>query len=246
MKKQNKKINKKQGSGLSKKTKKIIGIIVSILVGALVFTTLMLFPKGSGSFTSIINIGDTISNEDLSLSVTNIVVTDTLGEVTAKEGNTFVCVSYEYYMTGFVNDGSQDLNLETDIDTTQPESSDENTQGSEGGTQSEVNELTWEYLPFLTLGKYATDEVETLPESSYSNSNVNEDALREYSHITGVDLSVVLNPLAEGEIRSDCEVFEISKDDLTNFKLFITFDIFSEGIEVKEGLGELPTLEDPQ
>jgi len=78
-------------------TWKTFGIFIGILVAASVlgFTLSKIFPGGK-VFHSVVNLGDVITNDKIECTVSDIVVTDTLSTVKASEGNTFVCIYYEY------------------------------------------------------------------------------------------------------------------------------------------------------
>lgn len=78
-------------------TKKKILIFIGIILAAMVlgFGMYKLFPGGK-SFNGIVNIDDRISNGKVECVVEDIVVTDKLSTVSAKEGKVFVCIYYEF------------------------------------------------------------------------------------------------------------------------------------------------------
>ncbi|WP_294466907.1 hypothetical protein [uncultured Anaerofustis sp.] len=78
-------------------TGKTIGIFVGILIAAfaLGFTLSKVFPGGK-VFYSVVNLSDVITDGKVECTVSDIVVTDTLSSVKASNGNTFVCIYYEY------------------------------------------------------------------------------------------------------------------------------------------------------
>ena len=78
-------------------TGKTIGIFVGILIAAfaLGFTLSKVFPGGK-VFHSVVNLSDVITDGKVECTVSDIVVTDTLSSVKASNGNTFVCIYYEY------------------------------------------------------------------------------------------------------------------------------------------------------
>lgn len=103
-------------------------------------------------------------------------------------------------------------------------------------------ELKWEDLPYLSLGVYNTDETGKAPVKTFDNSSIDNDALREYSYIMGLDLRGNLDPLEVSESRYDVDVFEIDRSLFTTDKIYLTFDIFDKAIKVEEGLSTLPDL----
>ncbi len=78
-------------------TKKTVLTFFCIIIAAFIlgFTLFKLFPGGK-SFSSVVNLGDTLTNGKVECTVEDIVVTDTISTIKADSGKTFVCIYYEY------------------------------------------------------------------------------------------------------------------------------------------------------
>lgn len=78
-------------------TKKTVLTFFSIIIAAFIlgFTLFKIFPGGK-SFSSVVKLGDTLTNGKVECKVEDIVVTDTISTVKADSGKTFVCIYYEY------------------------------------------------------------------------------------------------------------------------------------------------------
>lgn len=106
-------------------------------------------------------------------------------------------------------------------------------------------ELVWEDFPLLSVGAYESDEPNHRPKQTFGNSSINKAALHSYSYISGVDLEMAKDPLPAGEVREDIDVFEVDESVFDNYSLYITFDLYNQGIKIdKDKMNKLPSIKE--